>query len=55
MKKLITSLFLAASIISCGNSKSYEEFAQVENTKQDYALIPLPQKMETSKQDIVIL
>ena len=54
MKKLITSLFLAASIISCGNSKSYEEFAQVENTKQDYALIPLPQKMETSKGVFII-
>lgn len=54
MKKLITSLFLAGSIISCGNSKSYEEFAQVENTKQDYALIPLPQKMETSKGVFII-
>lgn len=54
MKKLITSLFLVASIISCGNSKSYEEFAQVENTKQDYALIPLPQKMETSKGVFII-
>ena len=54
MKKLITSLFLAASIISCDNSKSYEEFAEVENTKQDYALIPLPQKMETSKGVFII-
>ncbi|MBE7640037.1 family 20 glycosylhydrolase [Salegentibacter sp. BLCTC] len=37
------------SIISCDTSKSYEEFAKVENKKQDYAIIPLPQKMETSK------
>ncbi|WP_227740338.1 beta-N-acetylhexosaminidase [Salegentibacter sp. BLCTC] len=49
MRKIITSLFLTMSIISCDTSKSYEEFAKVENKKQDYAIIPLPQKMETSK------
>ncbi len=54
MKKLITSLFLAATLIACKNSKSYEEYAQVENSKQDYALIPLPQEMETSKGVFII-
>ncbi|WP_289023957.1 beta-N-acetylhexosaminidase [uncultured Salegentibacter sp.] len=49
MRKIITSLFLTMGIISCDTSKSYEEFAKVENKKQDYAIIPLPQKMETSK------
>jgi hexosaminidase len=54
MKKLITLLFLTATLLACDKSKSYEEFAQVENKKQDYAIIPLPQKMETSNGVFVI-
>lgn len=54
MKKIITTLGFAVLLIACTNSRSYQKYAEVENPEEDYAIIPLPQEMETSNGVFII-
>lgn len=43
MKKFFCSIVLAFTLVSCAEKNPY---AQTPNTQSDYAIVPLPQKME---------
>ncbi len=49
MKNILPFLLLLIMISSCETGKSYTEYKDVENTPEDYAIIPLPVNMNTAK------
>lgn len=49
MKKFIILFCAAALLTACTSEKSYGKYKDVENSKSDYAIIPLPATMEMKK------